>query len=51
MVEEFKEITALFITLTANSQFHKYKTDEQKNLILNPKYKYNCTPNDRGRIY
>jgi hypothetical protein len=50
MVEEFKEITALFITLTANSQFHKYKTDEQKNLILNPKYKYNCTPNDTYKL-
>lgn len=41
--KEFQEkyqddFTALFITITANTQYHKYKQDNQGNLILNPNY-------------
>ena len=36
MEEKYKDnFTALFITLTANNQFHKYKQDKHKNLIPN----------------
>ncbi|WP_165786098.1 replication endonuclease [Aliarcobacter cryaerophilus] len=45
MQEKYKDnFTALFITLTANSQFHKYKLDEQKNLISNPLHKKENSP-------
>lgn len=45
MQEKYKDnFTALFITLTANSQFHKYKLDEQKNLIFNPLHKKENSP-------
>lgn len=33
------KFTALFITLTANTQYHKYKINRQDELVLNPKYK------------
>ena len=47
MQEKYQDkFTSLFLTLTANSQFHKYKLDKWNNLIFNPKYKNDYTPND-----
>lgn len=45
MEEKYKDnFTALFITLTANNQFHKYKQDKHKNLIPNPLHKKENSP-------
>ena len=45
MQEKYKDdFTALFITLTANTQYHKYKQDKHKNLISNPLHKKENSP-------
>ncbi|MGJ0344656.1 replication endonuclease [Aliarcobacter cryaerophilus] len=45
MQEKYKDdFTALFITLTANTQYHKYKQDKNKNLISNPLHKKENSP-------
>lgn len=46
MEEKYQDkFTALFITLTANTQYHQYKLDDNNNLINNPRYKKSYTPN------
>ena len=45
MQEKYKDdFTALFITLTANTQYHKYKQDKHKNLVSNPLHKKENSP-------